>query len=75
MFKLTRNQMERLKEIYFRDKDRTDQIDGLPFCQKQSYLAFRRTIQIGVFGDFILVPAYGMVLGIDKDGIREPNNV
>jgi len=62
MFKLTRLQMERLREIHQRPT-----ASGLPRTPT-SFLAFRRTVQIAIGGDCIMVPWAGMWLGIETDG-------
>lgn len=70
MQKLTKAQQKALYAVYDRDLDHTPcPTCGAPRKKKaaSSYLKFRRTARIA-FGDCLMVPWAGMILGIETDG-------
>ena len=62
---LTRPQREALKRVYDRPHTFRDQYAG---NKRQSYRAFRRTVQPEFCGPAIMVHWCGMWLGIEPDG-------
>ncbi len=70
----TRQQREALKHVYDRGPvyGPNNNSDGLSHdgsvtkYQRNSYLEFRRTVQY--YDDCIMIPWYGMWLGIESDG-------
>ena len=61
--KLTRQQRVALKSVY--DRPREPQFDQY---RRQSYRAFRKTVQPVIMSDCIMVHWCGMWLGIETDG-------
>jgi hypothetical protein len=61
MVKLTRKQREALYRVWVRTKE-SDVPSTLP------YKAFRRTVAGACFDSCVMVPAFGMWLGIETDG-------
>lgn len=59
MHKITKEQQRALYAVYLRKPERERYF--------QSYLRFRRTAFLA-FGDCLMVPWFGMVLGIEVDG-------
>lgn len=67
MTKLTRPQMETLKFKFEQWEQSKNEASIFKTRPRSSYLAYRRTAFLA-FGDCVMVPWCGMVLGIEKDG-------
>lgn len=61
MVKTTRAQRESLWKLYNRALNSDHP-------ETRSYKEFRKTVEAGFLGEYIMVPWAGMVIGIEKDG-------